>query len=749
MNSSICQPCREILEQHYPKRVYRGSRKHLESSSCPFCHQISEFFRRGERKRSIFSSLLDHFRTIDPDAFEIRLSLGSSKASKAHVENTLKLTAPSFKTGDWNYIEIVAEQGTEAATFIPDRPVLSDTISDSSFSIMKSWITICDAEHENCHVKSNGQAVMPRRLLKLDATANHSVQLVEIALLSDDIRYTALSYCWGNSATDQQVTTTLDNLQDHTEGISVWTLPKAIQDAILVSRKLEIPYLWIDALCIVQDDTLSKKEEIKKMGYIYSNAQLTIAASNTSGCGQNFLRPGDSSLYFDVLNSHDGKSPSSMKMSRLGGSYPNRWTLDYEPLHKRGWTFQEMMLSKRIIFFSNVQPYWKCKTTTLSTGGPTPRDYFWHTKLMELMDTSGHDTVTARDSWPWLVSNYSQRTLGDLNDKVGAIHAIRNAYERPERGTYLCGLWTETLHIDLAWKADKYSKHQRNAAEMADKYGRLYSNNQLFLYPTYSWLYYDGAVTFPPYAGLQMIRYMGNVVTKDDEPSREIELLSWPEPDDFGNVNKLRERSEGEPSDDAQSDPDQINESRPDADISPLDTLQEDKPLVLRGRSRMVLVPTWTRKPGSSSNLEEHDNPGSPHVRSCYDVSIWDLKKKRFKSHMTPYWQYEIGKINFDYFDDDVAEYMLDENFGTEPLFLECLLLCTTGPLGSRTYSREGPHGTPQQYRGPMGRQAYALVLFPSSTTKKNQRKRIGLMSGVEASAFYFNGGREVQYELF
>ena len=333
-------------------------------------------------------------------------------------------------------------------------------------------------------------------------------------------------------------------------------------------------------------------------------------------------------------------------------------------------------------------------------------------------------------------TNYSKRILGDLDDKPKAIYAISKTYEHPESGRYFAGLWTETLHIDLAWSVVSYGKCQRDPTEMLKKYGTAYSNNQLFNYPTYSWLYYDGAVHYPASRAREVKNLIGEFVSKNEDVSREIELVRYPEPVDiFGNVDK-------------------------------------NDPLVVKGKVKLVVVPAWKKRPESSSEgrMEqlsisscqpdegdripplfqiESKDPGSPqNPLSCYHTSIWDEKKKRFDSNMGPYYQHEVGKISFDYHDENFFAYRIDEDFGTEPLFFECMLLCTGGPSASRTYSRPGREGMPLAYQGPRGRTAYALVLFPASLTEKSQRKRVGLMAGNTASALYFNSGKTVQYEL-
>jgi hypothetical protein len=99
-------------------------------------------------------------------------------------------------------------------------------------------------------------------------------------------RYAALSYCWGASLPS---TTTTANLQAHESGISFDTLPRTLQDAILVVRWMGIEYIWIDCLCILQDSKTDWEHEAARMADVYPNAYLTITASRAEHCGEGFL----------------------------------------------------------------------------------------------------------------------------------------------------------------------------------------------------------------------------------------------------------------------------------------------------------------------------------------------------------------------------------------------------------------------------------------------------------------------------
>jgi hypothetical protein len=97
-----------------------------------------------------------------------------------------------------------------------------------------------------------------------------------------------LSHCWGLSHRITATSATLDRLKKE---ISLDELPKTFQDAIIIAERLSVQYLWIDPLCIIQDDPLDWRAESSKMADVYTQSYLTISAStstdDSTGCFRN------------------------------------------------------------------------------------------------------------------------------------------------------------------------------------------------------------------------------------------------------------------------------------------------------------------------------------------------------------------------------------------------------------------------------------------------------------------------------
>ncbi|RSM18499.1 hypothetical protein CDV31_002635 [Fusarium ambrosium] len=160
--------------------------------------------------------------------------------------------------------------------------------------------------------------------------------------------------------------TTRDNLRRHLEGgIDLGNLPKTFQDAIKIARELKVRYLWIDALCIIQneDDHEDWKRECGNMASIYRNSYLTVAAtwanSATGGC---FITPDPGVV----------TGPIMMRKVSHFPFIPTLENLEDFPILTRAWTYQERLLAPRVIYFGHQEILWDClERHTCECGGAT------------------------------------------------------------------------------------------------------------------------------------------------------------------------------------------------------------------------------------------------------------------------------------------------------------------------------------------------------------------------------------------
>jgi hypothetical protein len=212
--------------------------------------------------------------------------------------------------------------------------------------------------------------VMPRRLVDLyprggcngHGHGESNMIRLDCNVDREDDRYVALTHRWGNSALHGSLNflsrAKLELWQKH---IDVRMLPRTFQDAVKITRSLGIRYLWVDALCIIQDDEDDLQAQIGKMEDVFRSAYVTLSATCATGSDDGFIRPNRK------LRNHCPLSyahrPGSLDMIYLCDPIDDfERHVEQSALSKRGWVFQERALSRRIIHFTEVQVYWECGT---------------------------------------------------------------------------------------------------------------------------------------------------------------------------------------------------------------------------------------------------------------------------------------------------------------------------------------------------------------------------------------------------
>jgi hypothetical protein len=149
--------------------------------------------------------------------------------------------------------------------------------------------------------------------------------------------YAAPSQRWGTS---QHLIVRRATLEQVNEGISLDLLPATFKDAVYAARRLGIYSLWIDALCIVQDDQEEWRSESQKMGDIYTNAKFVIAVHCAADDSKGFLAEALSTRSAIEFQDPDGEGD-------IGVYCRSNFDVDvtYSPLSRRGWVLQERLLA--------------------------------------------------------------------------------------------------------------------------------------------------------------------------------------------------------------------------------------------------------------------------------------------------------------------------------------------------------------------------------------------------------------------
>jgi hypothetical protein len=218
--------------------------------------------------------------------------------------------------------------------------------------ILAQWIRCCDKNHDCCPRK---ESFLPTRVIDVGRPDSTTVRLFcGTGGQTSPGRYLALSHRWGSPSQHRKFCTEKDNFDDHKKSMKVTDLPQTFQDAITITRALSVQYLWIDSICIIQDDRNDWETESRLMEQVYSCAYVTIAASCASGTEDGFLksRPARESVR---MKGGDG---FSFFLCDAIDDFSS--DVDQGELNKRGWVLQERALSRRTIYFAENQTYWEC-----------------------------------------------------------------------------------------------------------------------------------------------------------------------------------------------------------------------------------------------------------------------------------------------------------------------------------------------------------------------------------------------------
>jgi hypothetical protein len=202
----------------------------------------------------------------------------------------------------------------------------------------------------------------PTRLLRIEKSQSCDESAESYIHLDDGVApcvYISLSHCWGNSQPLRLTKSTEAALR---AGISNRELPRTFRDAVAVCQQLDVSYIWIDSLCIRQDDPQDWAVEAAAMRSVYTNALCNLAATGAS----------DSSIGFHFKKSPIAHLPfrvPSKSFECLDWAFPPDWTsavISEGPLNRRAWVLQERLLSSRIIHFTRAGVYWECLTHAYS-----------------------------------------------------------------------------------------------------------------------------------------------------------------------------------------------------------------------------------------------------------------------------------------------------------------------------------------------------------------------------------------------
>ncbi|KAI1127290.1 heterokaryon incompatibility protein-domain-containing protein [Nemania abortiva] len=410
-------------------------------------------------------------------------------------------------------VDVFTTPDDDAGHLIRNRPINRFPGSAESLRHVRKWLQKCQTSHAKCRAVS--QNYMPLRVLRISSgcgSCDFHVTLDTTTTVSESIEpFAALSYCWGG---DQLYKTTKARMQYSDFSLQWCKLSRSLQDAIKVTVALGLECLWVDSMCIVQDDEDDKVVQIADMARIYSQANVTIIASRASRAIDGFL--GEINLTSRTLLAvrlpfrcpGKDRTVGSAYLTHIEGSRNSS-----EPIDSRAWTLQERYLSNRVVEFGSLQTGWTCATSSASSdsyvdgwrwdknheGHKTQMSYLYADLLADLAQFSIQRSSTAwvRDwldnRWETVLGEYTPRLLSVPTDRILAISGVAEIFlshmrndARDETEEYLAGMWKSTLPSMLCWRA---------VGGVEDR-GRLQPTPEIYQGPSWSWVGVNCGVSF-------------------------------------------------------------------------------------------------------------------------------------------------------------------------------------------------------------------------------------------------------------
>ena len=329
--------------------------------------------------------------------------------------------------------------------------------SDTSYAQLASWLWDCVENHSTCIQEPNYSP--PSRLLEICGENIYLRDDQELA--GRNVQYAALSYRWG---TTNFLTTTSESLPTYKDGISIESLPRTLKDAVHVARKLKIPFIWVDSLCIIQDSAEDRTVEFQRMGDYYHCSLITISVLDSPEADAGFL---DSRAPFPTVK----VVLETMALIRPALP-PLGQVLRKAELSQRGWTVQERLLSTRIVHYSRNELFWECLCCTaregsfeVQVGQDNPDDGTPLSAARRLLAKSNSNmatTATAFETWYRVGQEYSRRSLTDPSDRIPAIAGVAALTCARTGSDYVHSLFSDDLS-GLVWYTDDECKLDYNS----------------------------------------------------------------------------------------------------------------------------------------------------------------------------------------------------------------------------------------------------------------------------------------------
>ena len=551
----LCRLCRDIFSGDTRpvdnSSVFHSGHHHVSqasleaslSSGCWICRTLAaEFKERWTTKCSIeYIFIASHEPQVaDEDEGDLHLTFflvnGYEPKSMLYLRGSSILAGLRFSMSPRSsYDEIVPS--SHIATFDADSTEFlkgfgESTGSESSLLLARKWLDECCKSHDVCshtgmHGPSNNSETAPdrrpwypTRLLDVGISSSSHIRLAHSHDTLLEGPYVALSHCWGGKVPLRLLESNMTALQT---SIDLNELPRTFADAVKVARKLEVKYLWIDSLCIIQDSTDDWNHEALQMCDVYRRCLLCIVAGTAANSTEGLFKERKTSacVTSQIIEANwKGRSLEQYFLVDLGFWRKN---VVRSPINGRAWVLQERLLSPRVLRFEKEQVFWEClfssKCESFPNGVPskkylhTPADSVPRRLLREGMRDSEDEEIDFNHMWYRIVSEYSQASLTRPEDKLIAISGLAKAMQRLVDDSYVAGMWRRDLLPCISWKAVKQRQDQI-----------LPPKPPAYRAPSWSWAAIDGEASLQHLYDAERFAeiHSCNVVNLSDDPFGQI-----------------------------------------------------------------------------------------------------------------------------------------------------------------------------------------------------------------------------------
>ncbi|KAF5713751.1 transcription factor C2H2 [Fusarium globosum] len=509
MAMGLCDSCRAFDIQAFDpiKGRVRGYKLlsviAAAESGCQFCSMLfTARFSPALKKEGVIANLLHWMQWIylqPDDEWKQRLDTPYQQdyTTTSNLGSPLGLTrlwasssSPAYhilyRSTPLSPFQVLADEESPAAISgdVTGRLLSSKTSSDDHVRVLSRWLQQCQESHEECRVSLSGSPLLNPEVTDLPN------RCIEVSRNSDGTRglrlketggrrgkYITLTHRWIQPDTANASTVQI-NYSDRLQGKALDHLPAHFEDAFDLALKMNIPFLWIDSLCIIQDSQQDWMIEASQMAKYYQNSFFTVAgfgvtrdtglfATTDQDLGPNLVRlpyrdrQGDQKGYFFVCH---------VDHSEVKGQYDRE--IAQSDLLSRGWIFQEWILSRRVISYTRTACFYQCQRTSPRT--TTSNDVNLSILNDKHADISlkNHfrlDSLKEDESifqkWRFAVHTYSSLHLTNAGqDRLSALAGISQEFatvinrlmdQKDHWGSfYLSGLWAGDIVAGLLWEMD-------------------------------------------------------------------------------------------------------------------------------------------------------------------------------------------------------------------------------------------------------------------------------------------------------